>query len=357
MKKAEIHSDRIELLDSFRAISILSVMLFHLFNRWAQGNYLPYGSKYAYFSKGYLGVDLFFIISGFVIYYTLTKTDSIINFWKKRFIRLFPPLLIASILTYIVFILWDNEILIPNSHSLKNLLISITFIPPRFFKFLGIDVEYINGSYWSLWPEVLFYIYASIFYFFFKKQFRLIMSLLSTIGYIGITILGQTDFSKTEVSSIFIIVKLIEYLPLFVFGIYFYTLYNKEALKIYELGLLIIQLLLISPFNPSGLFNSFTDFYFILGMIVLFSVFVYNSKILNFLKAPYLIKIGKYSYFLYLIHENIGVLMIHKYSNVFEPLLFISPLLVILFFIEFSAFYSKYVDEKITTYLKRVLLK
>jgi peptidoglycan/LPS O-acetylase OafA/YrhL len=62
---------RIEILDGFRFVSVMSVMLFHYYSRWTTPIYTkslyPYGSNFNYFSKGNLGVFFFFMISGFVI--------------------------------------------------------------------------------------------------------------------------------------------------------------------------------------------------------------------------------------------------------------------------------------------------
>ncbi|WP_428328114.1 acyltransferase family protein [Mucilaginibacter sp.] len=112
---------RIKILDGFRCVAILIVILFHFTSVYANQNTLiywpyivkklyPYGSKYAgYFEFGHLGVQLFFMISGFVIYMTLEKTNSFSRFIIKRFLRLFPLLLLCSIITYIAPFLLDPE--------------------------------------------------------------------------------------------------------------------------------------------------------------------------------------------------------------------------------------------------------
>src|SRR4051812_27279825 len=85
---------RIVLLDSFRCIAILLVVFYHFTYRWtsphATINLYPYKNWYGNISEyGLLGVSFFFIISGFVISFTLESTDSISAFYKNRFIRLF----------------------------------------------------------------------------------------------------------------------------------------------------------------------------------------------------------------------------------------------------------------------------
>jgi len=160
--------NRIQILDGFRALSIISVLLFHFFSRWTPPltsvSYYPYGSQYyRWFQYGGVGVQFFFMISGFVIYFTLETTDAFKTFWIKRFIRLFPAMVFASILTFAVCAVFDRGFLFDQSHSIRNFLGSLTFISPAAFQYLHVNFSYLNGSYWSLWPEVEFYLFSISF--------------------------------------------------------------------------------------------------------------------------------------------------------------------------------------------------
>ena len=74
--------ERIKLLDSFRFIAILMVLLFHYYSRWNGIHYQIEGDLLG-FKYGYLGVEFFFMISGYVIYFTLTKTENFQKFLKS----------------------------------------------------------------------------------------------------------------------------------------------------------------------------------------------------------------------------------------------------------------------------------
>lgn len=164
---------RISILDSFRALAILSVLLFHYFSRWTPPRNVvslyPYKNAYDFFGYGYLGVQFFFIISGFVIFFTLDNTTDFYTFWKKRLIRLLPSLLIASLITIIFFRIFDTSTIFPESHDFKNLLPSLLFIQPTLLNSIfsnnHTNFNYINGSYWSLWTEIQFYLLASVIYY------------------------------------------------------------------------------------------------------------------------------------------------------------------------------------------------
>ena len=85
-------------LDGLRAIAVTSVLLYHLDVGWAKG--------------GFLGVDLFFVISGFLITTLLlrerddTGRIGLGSFWTRRFKRLVPPLVVMTVVTIAAMRLW-----------------------------------------------------------------------------------------------------------------------------------------------------------------------------------------------------------------------------------------------------------
>ena len=98
--------------DSFRCLAILSVLFYHFTDRWIP--LFPFGHFFAHiFQYGYLGVQFFFMISGFVISYTLDHTNSFREFCINRLSRLFPAMLLCSLLTLIIVRTLDNEFLFP----------------------------------------------------------------------------------------------------------------------------------------------------------------------------------------------------------------------------------------------------
>lgn len=94
-------------IDGLRAVAVLSVMLFHLDARLLPG--------------GFVGVDVFFVISGYVISRTLEKTDTkslrdfLLSFYRRRVLRIFPALVSCLAITSVFATLfipdhfWLNE--------------------------------------------------------------------------------------------------------------------------------------------------------------------------------------------------------------------------------------------------------
>ena len=84
-------SQRLVEIDALRGIAALSVVLFHYTTQFKK-LYSPGGWTDFEFTHGHLGVNLFFIISGFVIFMTLERTKVPMDFVVSRF-NLSSPLL------------------------------------------------------------------------------------------------------------------------------------------------------------------------------------------------------------------------------------------------------------------------
>tara|TARA_B110000503_G_C6867806_1_gene297400 strand:+ start:279 stop:593 length:315 start_codon:yes stop_codon:yes gene_type:complete len=77
-------------IDSLRALSVLAVIFFHF--------------QLLSLSGGFLGIDVFFVISGFlissIIFHDISENKfSFLNFYSRRVRRLFPPLFLLCIVT------------------------------------------------------------------------------------------------------------------------------------------------------------------------------------------------------------------------------------------------------------------
>lgn len=364
---------RIGILDGFRALAIFFVILFHFFSRFAKPYYkedlYPYASNYDYFRYGYLGVEFFFIISGFVIFFTLENTSNFSSFWKKRIIRLFPSMFFASIIIFTFFLIFDFTNF-SFSQKILDFITSITFIKPTlinnlFDSFFGIQLKlnYLNGSFWSLWVEIQFYLLASIVFFLnrlsfirnivFTSFFLVFFNLIAhNVG--GSNILGlpyPKEFSLFYSKWFDDGFNLFNMLPFFTIGILFYLMFkNKKANKKNTLFVKIAFILLVSfVFFFSKNIEEKLCF---LMMFILFFIFIYYPNKLNVLDTKFFRKNGEASYFLYLIHESIGVFIIVALGNYFLPYGFVLPVLLILLFAYLSILYYDRIDLKVNKYLK-----
>ncbi|PDT02199.1 acyltransferase [Rhizobium chutanense] len=146
MVKSAAASPYIYGIDALRFVCALMVTLFHLgFASWASPLYLrPYRMPLIenIAQPGWVGVELFFVISGFVIVNSAASATAM-SFLKGRILRLYPAVWICASLTLIV-IATDDV----NRRILKNYLRSITLYPGG---------PWIDGQYWTLACEICFY--------------------------------------------------------------------------------------------------------------------------------------------------------------------------------------------------------
>lgn len=130
-----------------------------------------------------IGLSGFFIISGYFIFQSLERSKSIFDYFKKRFLRLFPALLVALLLTILLApLVYKSEIpffknylvytYVPNNLSLYRFQSSIKGV------FDNNAYHAINGSLWTIRYEFSLYVALSLL-FFFRSQKRVVVILVS----------------------------------------------------------------------------------------------------------------------------------------------------------------------------------
>lgn len=285
---------RIKELDALRGIAALAVVFYHFTTRYNQ----IFNKEFiCNFSFGWLGVPVFFILSGFVIYLTVNKSKTSLSFFKKRFLRLYPTYWICLILTLIIECFSSLSI---NKLSLTNVLVNFTMFQELF------NINNLDGAYWSLFPELMFYLIMG-FLMFFKKQnaYYIYNGVLLFIGILYL-IWPNVIFEKLIV---------IHYILLFMIGIAFYRIYNGIRNNIDFILIVMNWLVGTKLYYQSNqsipLLLLYCAFLAIIGIYFLFIYkkleFLSRSKILMFL--------GYISYALYLIHQNIGYIVINLTEN------------------------------------------
>ncbi len=153
---------RIQSLDALRGLAALSVCWFHLvhFNPWIHDGLLRTSGSY-----GYLGVEVFFVISGFIIPYSLHRSNYKIRsygtFLLKRLARLNPPYYVCIILAVALGLIsnhipgFKGE---PFQLSARQLLLNLTY---------SVDIfggNWLNYVFWTLAVEIQFYLIVGLIY-------------------------------------------------------------------------------------------------------------------------------------------------------------------------------------------------
>ncbi|MFE5089313.1 acyltransferase family protein [Streptomyces sp. NPDC056638] len=147
---------RLYALDALRVLAALSVLFFHFTGvdaatkaNWGVNPKQLFPWLFPVTSYGSYGVQLFFIISGFVICLSAwNRTPG--QFVRARFLRLFPAYWFSSVVAFLVWrVLPDGQRTAPSiSDSLTNLTM---FQVP-------LSARHLVGAYWTLWVELTFYL-------------------------------------------------------------------------------------------------------------------------------------------------------------------------------------------------------
>lgn len=291
---------RITELDGLRGIAALAVVLYHFTTRFEQRFDTDLSTKVWEFKYGFYGVDLFFIISGFVIFMTVEKVRTPAEFAYKRFIRLYPTFWLCLLITFL-FTTWYGPAVF--HRTFQELVINTTMVPSLF------NTRYIDGAYWSLLIELCFYLvilFMMIFYLIPKVKW---VGFVYLLFYLAISIYYKHNIQ-------------LFYGTLFLAGINFYKIWKGTSDWVNHLQ--ICCCLALAYF-----FTDLITFIFIAVFYLVFYLVVYRqAKLLSWKPIVF---IGQISYALYLLHQYIGqsiqlILIEHNLKNYY--LLLFSPILI-----------------------------
>lgn len=171
-----------EILDGLRGIAALAVVTFH-FMEWAYTD----ASK-NFIGHGFLAVDFFFCLSGFVIGYAYDDRIAkmgILTFFKLRVIRLHPLVIAGSVLGLLAF-LFDPFGGHPELYSTGKIILafvcSVLLIPLPVIADRGFNLFSFNAPSWSLfWEYVANAVYGLVLYRI-GRSFLLLLTILSAVA-------------------------------------------------------------------------------------------------------------------------------------------------------------------------------
>ncbi len=300
-----MNQNYIKHLDGLRAVAIFGVIIYHA---------KIYFTSEPFLKGGFLGVDLFFVISGYLMTLIIYEQSKNNNFSFKKFIlkrirRIFPAILFICIvsLPFIYFHIMPKDLI----EQIKSILSSIFFFSNFFYSY--ISQEYAAESSllkpfihtWSLSVEMQFYVILPlIIVLVIKKDLSLFKTFLILIIIFFICSLFSNIYFQ-DLNFYNSISRLWEFL----FGGLVYLI-QKKNFKINQNNSFINSLIILSFFTIIFYFIIFdTDLFFKTWLLI---PFVFCSGILIFFKENNLMNklfnlnlisyIGKISYSLYLTH-------------------------------------------------------
>ena len=298
-------------IDGLRAIAVLVVIFYH-----AQITILGFEP----FKGGYIGVDIFFVISGYLITsiilkeLEIKKNFSFINFYERRCRRILP-VLIFIILVFLPFA-WAYMLPPAFVDFAKSILYSIGFGSNFYFHYSGLEYGGIEAMYkpflhtWSLSVEEQYYIIFPIFLYFTFKHFNKYLFEILILVLVTSFLFAEWG-SKNHISATFYFIhsRMWELLAGSILAYLEIKKGSRSENKILNellpiLGLLLIMFFVISNSDKIN-HPSFKTFFPVIGTC-LFIWFSKKETLHNkILSSKPFVSVGLISYSLYLWHYPI----------------------------------------------------
>ncbi|MEZ6095970.1 MAG: acyltransferase [Pirellulaceae bacterium] len=331
---------RIVELDALRALAAINLMLFHFTH--------VYSVKYGYtsdlgfeFPFGKYGVQLFFMLSGFVNAMTLLKKRDTKGFLANRAVRILPIYFVVVGINLVL--LWVAPINQHTSADTATILANLTLVP----NLLGYPC--LEPATWTLQVEVLFYaILATVFLSGGPKHNRRVW-----LCYLLLCLVGCRLIPAGEVGTPFTFAQtvrellLLEYMPLFIIGMFLEHLrFQNGKLLPTLIGIVlaatVFHLTDIHGHNPAATV-------LLTGILAMAA---YGR--LPILRIRPLVFISTISYSLYLLHDNLGsVIIYHLNQNGVPPIvcfIVIIPLVVLLSWLS-----TRLLERPLSQIVRRIL--
>jgi len=274
--------NRFRELDVLRGVAAFAVLVYHY-----SGHARRFFGDFPFdFPLGMYGVQLFFVVSGFVIYYSLERSATIAEFAFSRFSRLFPTYCGALALLFACDLADDRHVWV------TGYAVNATMLP----KFLGFP--FVDDVYWTLEVELVFYVLMAALFFMRLSRFVVPVLLawltaaalwwhadpLTHIGNTHAVLLGETYL-------------LLPYAPYFGAGILFYLI-RARGLRPEFLGALVLCWLVAGYTGGAQVAGVAAAIFVVVWLAV--------AGKLRFAINPVTLWLGAISYPLYLVHRNLG---------------------------------------------------
>jgi peptidoglycan/LPS O-acetylase OafA/YrhL len=251
---------------------------------------------------GYYGVELFFVISGFVIFWTLNRNSNLLDFAASRVARLFPAYWVAVLATSLVLHMDPLQTL--EAPSLIEGVVNLSML--QFF----IDVRNVDGVYWTLACELVFYTWAAVLV---RVTARMgVRFEWFCVAWLALAIaVRQTGWPVPHRVAV---VTLIHFGQFFVIGMCLFTITQRRhsVLNLTTLGIAITACLQElpdgSPISDMGKDASYLP----AAVVCTASVWGAVRFCPTFLQSRPLLFLGRVSYPLYLVHASIGYVVLHN---------------------------------------------
>jgi peptidoglycan/LPS O-acetylase OafA/YrhL len=331
-QRVMVARQQIKELDGLRGIAIIMVFLYHVLPR-AAFIYDNASMKIIYkdLNIGWMGVDLFFVLSGFLITSSLLEMKSrerfFVNFYGKRTLRIFPLYYLSLVLIFAVFSLTDAKAI----GALGNYkLFYYLFAQNWIFALSLAQVPEYMGQFWSLAIEEQFYILWPILVYKFKSKTFLLIN-AAIIMLVLLYRCYALYSGHIDNISFFLYFSTFTRIDTIVIGSLIALLFHSIDIRRYLLFIkcltpaLALILIVVAASHSTGVARNnpltmtigFTVIGLLFGCVLILALILDETSLVrSFLRSDILRFFGKYSYAIYLFHMPIIVMYISMYKKI-----------------------------------------
>ncbi|TRO56419.1 acyltransferase [Streptomyces sp. IB201691-2A2] len=347
--------NRLRALDGLRLIAALMVAAYHYGGRggevtqaWGTSAKAQFPTLHSWFAYGCLGVQVFFVISGFVICMS-GWGRPLRSFFASRASRLLPSYWAAIVIVTVVFAL---PVVAYKTVSPSDTLVNLTMMQQP----LGADR--VLGVCWTLWAEVRFYaLFALCVVMPGATRQRVIM--FCAVWTLAAALTQAADEPLLD------LVLMPEYAPFFIGGIGLY-LVHRDRHDAYAWGIVIVSWLIGQHQAVRGLWHAPNpDFFsyrtsFGIVLVVTFgfvAVAVIALGWLNWANWRWLTVAGALTYPFYLVHEHLGWVAIEAYHQKLDIPAYATLPLTVLSMLTLAWLLNRFVEDPLTPRMRTMLSK
>ena len=305
-------AERIGVLDELRFLAALAVALFHFGFRgktlgFTEMNLPDWISVLKY---GYLGVQMFFVISGFVIAYSAEgRTPG--QFAIARFARIYPMFVLCMTLTFLIVAIYGApQINATVAQWAANLLLQPGLL----------GQEIMDGSYWSISYEVVFY--GWVFVLIKLGGFKPRLYPAFVVGWLLVSTVDRAFFANPLMRHL----ALTDESGFFCIGLVFYAAFREGytlrnfVLLVLSVAVALYQSLEMTQWNRENYGVDYSDLVVVcscLAIVAIVALAIKRQR--SLLPGGMMLALGGISYPFYLLHQHIGYVIFNKVGATASP--------------------------------------
>jgi peptidoglycan/LPS O-acetylase OafA/YrhL len=337
--------NRLYELDGLRLLAALCVVFYHYtFSGWAGGHSpVAFVAESTWSKYGYLGVDLFFMISGFVVLMSAWgRTPR--EFAVSRVVRLYPAYWVGIAVTTLVTVTLGAGLFSVSIGQVLGNLTMFQAVP---------NVANVDVVYWTLWAEMRFYLLMLVFAWIGMTKGRVMAGLW---GWLAVTLAVEAGVLPKAAD----LIVQSEFSHYFIAGMALFMLYkfgmNRHMVALVPLCLGNAVYRAIGYAEAVGARYSvqYSSVAVVLIVVALFVVMTLVAlRVTSPLARPWLVTAGALTYPLYLLHAYVGFIVFARLGGVVEKYVLLFGVIAVMCAAAYAV--HRFVERPLAPVLKRLL--